>query len=120
MGTHPIFESDFDCLTVMWGGFGGFGRGGSLRGGFGRGGSARGGFNDDSRSTCRKKPKSVGTSITVLSDLGSDINYDSDDSWTTPPSRTSQCTRNETSGFASSDSTCSFMTPDSAFSDKAT
>merc|ERR1712088_814137 len=33
MGTHPIFESDFDCLTdpKMWGGFGGnMGRGGQM------------------------------------------------------------------------------------------
>merc|ERR1712157_278332 len=48
MGTHPIFESDFDCLTdlKMWGGFGGFGQGwrgqNRGRGGFG-GNMGRGG-----------------------------------------------------------------------------
>jgi len=51
MGTHPIFESDFDCLTEIannmsyGGGYGGGGGGGGYRGGGDRyGGGGGGGY----------------------------------------------------------------------------
>ena len=85
-----------------------------------------GGYRDDVCGSGRRSPQSPSSSITVLSDLGSDHYSDYDDP--TPPrspvsprvssprSRSSHSFRNETSGFASSGSTASFTTPDTVYS----